>query len=357
MQKEVDVTLIYQPLRKKFSPTFLNYADAQAKIKMVMLMSSEQQNPGKWIAYRVTPEWEGHTVREVLRGPLLLSNRMINRLTRSRGIQLNGKMPWLDRRVKVGDRLRVAVRPFERADLPPEPVPFGVTYEDAELMVVDKPAGVIVHPVRPGESGTLAHGIIHYWLSQGKQGRVRPVHRLDRDTSGLILIAKHAYAHQLLDRALREHTIRREYLACVAGKVKHPEGTIREPIARDPGNPLRRRVSPEGDPAVTHYRVLAQNERASIVHARLETGRTHQIRVHFSFLGHPLYGDKLYGGPMDGIGRQALHAWLLSFRHPLTGNKLTLKAMPPKDWLQLTEILHFPREEWANELSLAGDGP
>jgi 23S rRNA pseudouridine1911/1915/1917 synthase len=342
-------------LQKNFLHDFLNGDDTQVKIEMVMFMSFKQKNHGKWIAYRVTPEWEGHTVREVLQGPLLLSNRMINRLTRSRGIQLNGKMPWLDRRVKAGDRLRVAVRPFERADLPPEPVPFSVVYEDADLMVVDKPAGINVHPVRPGEGGTLAHGIIHYWLSQGREGRVRPVHRLDRDTSGLILIAKHAYAHQLLDRDLRQHDIRREYLACVAGRVENPEGTIREPIARDPNHPLRRCVSPEGDPAVTHYRVLAQNDRASIVWIQLETGRTHQIRVHFSWLGHPLYGDKLYGGPMEGIGRQALHAWLLSFRHPLTGKNLTLKTMPPEDWLKLTESLHFVREEWTDGLALSGD--
>ena len=163
----------------------------------------------KWISYKIPPDWDGKKVEEVLRGPLALSNRMINRLTRCRGIRLNGRMPWLGRRVKKGDRLRVAVRPLERSDLVPEPVPFGLLYEDADLMVVDKPAGVNVHPVHPGETGTLTHGILYHWQSQGFEGRVRPVHRLDRDTTGVLLIAKNAYMHQLLDRQLKNRSIER----------------------------------------------------------------------------------------------------------------------------------------------------
>ncbi|PTX64327.1 tRNA pseudouridine32 synthase / 23S rRNA pseudouridine746 synthase/23S rRNA pseudouridine1911/1915/1917 synthase [Melghirimyces profundicolus] len=302
----------------------------------------------KWITYRVPEEWDRHTVEEVLKGPLLLSNRMINRLTRSRGIRLNGQMPWLKRVVKKGDRLQVAVRPRERADLEPEPVPFDVRYEDADLMVVDKPAGVNVHPVRPGETGTLAHGIVHYWKEQGREGKVRPVHRLDRHTSGLLMVARSAYAHQLMDRELREKRLKRFYYAFLEGSFSgsgFSEGTIDAPIAREPNHPLRRTVSPKGDPAVTHYRVLERNEHATLVRVELETGRTHQIRVHFAHLGFPLFGDGLYGSKSRLIRRQALHACELRFRHPLKEESIEVRSPLPKDLLDLARNLKLRTPE------------
>lgn len=299
----------------------------------------------KWITYKVPPDWDGKKVEEVLKGPLALSNRMINRLTRCRGIRLNGRMPWLGRRVKKGDRLRVAVRPLERSDLVPEPVPFGLLYEDEDLMVVDKPAGVNVHPVHPKETGTLTHGILYHWQQQGFEGRVRPVHRLDRDTTGVILIAKNAYMHQLLDRQLKSRTIERIYLAILSGRITEETGTIRLPIDRDPTHPVRRRVAEGGADAITHYRVLAANEQASLVEARLETGRTHQIRVHFAHLGHPLWGDHLYGGPNDRIGRHALHAERLSFTHPLKEEAMTFSAPLPEDFSRLMAELGLNKSQ------------
>lgn len=302
-------------------------------------MSKNPFRHSKWISYRIPPDWDGKKVEEVLMGPLALSRRMINRLTRSRGIRLNGRMPWLERRVKAGDRLRVAVRPFERSDLVPEPVPFGLLYEDEDLLVASKPAGINVHPVRPTETGTLTHGILDHWQRQGFEGRVRPVHRLDRDTTGAILIAKNAYMHQLLDRQLKSRAIERSYLAIVSGRLPQDEGTIQLPIDRDPTHPLRRRVAEDGAEAITLYRVLAATEQASLIEARLETGRTHQIRVHFAHLGHPLWGDSLYGGPRDHIGRQALHAYRLSFTHPLKGKSMTFSAPLPEDFSRLKERL------------------
>jgi 23S rRNA pseudouridine1911/1915/1917 synthase len=310
-----------------------------------MMLMQQTHAHHKWITYKVPPEWEGKPVEEVLKGPLALSNRMINRLTRCRGIRLNGRMPWLGHRVKKGDRLRVAVRPAERSDLVPEPVPFGLLYEDEDLMVVDKPAGINVHPVNPKETGTLTHGILYHWRQRGTDGRVRPVHRLDRDTSGLLLIAKNAYMHQLLDRQLKSRTIERIYLAVVSGRLEGESGTIRLPIGRDPTHPVRRRVAEDGTEAITHYRVLAVGERASLVEARLETGRTHQIRVHFAHLGHPLWGDPLYGGPADGIGRQALHAERLSFTHPLKGKPMSFSAPPPEEFARLLRELGLKREK------------
>ena len=304
-----------------------------------MIRWKQTRAHNKWISYKIPPEWDGKKVEEVLKGPLSLSNRMINRLTRCRGIQLNGRMPWLGRRVKKGDRLRVAVRPLERSDLVPEPVPFGLIYEDTDLMVVDKPAGINVHPVHPEETGTLTHGILLPLAKQGFEGRVRPVHRLDRDTTGLLLIAKNAYMHQLLDRQLKNRSIGRIYLTIVQGRLTQETGSIRLPIGRDPTHPLRRRVAEDGAEAITLYRVLDSTEQASLIEARLETGRTHQIRVHFAHLGHPLWGDRLYGGPGKLIGRHALHAERLSFTHPLKEEEMTFSAPPPQDFARLMEAL------------------
>lgn len=309
-------------------------------------MKKTQARHNKWISYKIPPDWDGKKVEEVLKGPLALSNRMINRLTRCRGIQLNGRMPWLGRRVKAGDRLRVAVRPRERSNLVPEPVPFGLLHEDEDLMVVNKPAGINVHPIHPKETGTLAHGILFHWQRQGFEGRVRPVHRLDRDTTGVILIAKNAYMHQLLDRQLKNRTIERIYLAIVSGRLTQEEGTIRLPIGRDPTHPLRRRVTEDGADAITHYRVLSATEQASVIEAKLETGRTHQIRVHFAHLGHPLWGDPLYGGANGHIGRHALHAVRLSFTHPLKEEAMTFTAPPPRDFVRLTEELGMDPAQW-----------
>ncbi|MFC4076199.1 RluA family pseudouridine synthase [Salinithrix halophila] len=303
----------------------------------------------KWITYVVPAEWSNRTVAEVLKGPLLLSNRMINRLTRSRGFRLNGTMPWLNRVLQEGDRLQVAVRPREKADLEPEPVPFGTVWEDEDLIVIDKPAGINVHPVKPGDTGTLAHGLLHRWKEQGFEGKVRPVHRLDRYTSGLLLVAKYAYAHQLMDRELRNRRIKRHYVAIVQGRMgngEHPsEGTIDAPIGRDSSHSLRRKVTPSGDHAVTHYRVLSRTDKATLVHAELETGRTHQIRVHFAHLGHPLFGDTLYGGPASEIRRQALHAFRLAFTHPLTGAKINITAPLPEEMDRLLRHLELEKPE------------
>ncbi len=293
----------------------------------------------QWITYKVPEKLHGYTVSEILRGPLLLSNRMINRLTRSRGIKLNGKATWLKRNVMEGDLLQVALRPREKADLEPHAVPFSTIYEDEDLMVVDKPAGIKLYPTLPDEKKTLAHGIVYYWREQGWEGKVRPVHRLDRNTSGLLLIAKSAYAHQLLDRELRQGAIQRNYLAVVEGNMEFNKGTLDTPIGRDPHHPIRRMAMQKGDPALTHYQVLSQGKGAALLDVRLETGRTHQIRVHLSHLGYPLLGDSLYGGSTHQIQRQALHAYHLSFFHPLLGKRITLIAPLPHDLLSLTQEL------------------
>lgn len=295
----------------------------------------------KWITFYVDKKWNQATVESILKEPLMISNRMINRLTRSKGIRLNGRSTWLKQPVKTGDKLQVAIRPQEKADLPPQPVDFKVLYEDQDLMVVDKPAGVAVHPVRKSDHHTLAHGIVHLWQQQGWDGIVRPVHRLDRWTSGLILIAKNAYMHQLLDRQLRQKELKRRYLAVVSSPLPERNGTIDQPIGRDPYHPTRRQVMETGDGAMTHYQVEAQNEAGALVQVELETGRTHQIRVHFSHLGTPLMGDRLYGGNMRYIKRQALHSAEIFFHHPLTHKECGFASPLPSDIKQLIHQLNL----------------
>ncbi|SFS64540.1 RluA family pseudouridine synthase [Marininema halotolerans] len=298
-----------------------------------------------WILYTIPISWDNHTIEEVLKGPLQLSNRMINRLTHRKGLRLNGKKTWLNKKLREGDQLHVAVRPPEKADLVGEPVPFTTEWEDSDFLIVNKPAGIQVHPVKKGDKGTLAHGITYQWQQEGFQAKVRPVHRLDRNTSGLLLVAKSAYAHQLMDRELREHRLKRQYLAILSGKTENNVGdseTIRAPIARDHSHPLRRQVKSTGDEAITHYQVIAQTKDATLVQVELQTGKTHQIRVHFSHLGHPLYGDALYNGPMTHIRRQALHASHLAFTHPLTHQLVEVSTPPPKDLTDLMQSVGLP---------------
>jgi len=289
----------------------------------------------KWLEYIVTAEDAGNTVESVLRNRLGVSGRMLQRLTRSKGIQLNRKSPYLQRPVKEGDRLeiRISDQPGVQAGaaIPAEEeIPLDILYADEHFLVVNKPAGMMVHPVN-GESGTLVAALAAWLRRQGENAAPHPVHRLDKDTSGAILVAKSGYAHQLADRLLREGGIEREYLAVVTGRLAEDQGVIDAPIGRDPSHRVKRKVTAQGEPAVTRFIVLARSEQYSLVRIQLETGRTHQIRVHFAHLGHPLAGDTLYGGKRYAFTRQALHAERLVFPHPVTGEELSLRAEPPAD--------------------------
>ncbi|UUZ87075.1 RluA family pseudouridine synthase [Paenibacillus sp. P26] len=216
-----------------------------------------------------------------------------------------------------------------------EPMELDILYEDEEALVLNKPAGLVVHPTHGHYTGTIANGVVHYWAQQGQSFRFRPVHRLDQETSGVLAIAKNPYVHQQISEQMQAHEVKKEYIALVHGWVETDAGTIEGPIDRDPQRPHIRIVTPEGYPAVTHYRVERRFREATMVRLRLETGRTHQIRVHMKHLGHPLLGDKLYGPEIpageDWIARQALHAAVLGFIHPVEKRWLELEAPLPPD--------------------------
>ncbi len=262
-----------------------------------------------------------------------ISRRMIQRLTRSRGIQLNRRPAYLQRRVRPGDIVAARVGDLPRAEggLPPVEMDLSILYEDSEVLALDKPAGLLVHPISPRHTRTLAHGVAFHLQSRGISGPVRPVHRLDRDTSGAILFALSGYAHQLLDRQLRSGTLTREYFAVVAGHLDVDEGVVDAPIGRSPRSPTLRAVVPDGGPARTRFEVVERVRDATILRLTMDTGRTHQIRVHAAHIGHPVLGDRDYGGPTADIDRTALHSRLVSFDQPRTGEHLSVAAPIPED--------------------------
>jgi 23S rRNA pseudouridine1911/1915/1917 synthase len=214
------------------------------------------------------------------------------------------------------DRVMLHLFPEEQDQYQANWMEIEIVYEDDFCLVVNKPAGLKVHPTFSGEVHTLANAVAAHYLHTGQSCKIRHIHRLDEQTSGAVLYAKNELAQLKLDEQMRLKTIQRQYMAFIQGIMKSNKGTVDEPIGRDRHHASRRRVSRAGDPAVTHYEVIEYLRQATLVRLRLETGRTHQIRVHLSHLHHPILGDELYGGSVNRILRQALHGDLLTFPHP-----------------------------------------
>lgn len=229
----------------------------------------------------------------------------------------------------------------------PESVPFGVSYEDDDLIVVDKPAGVVVHPGAGHIAGTLAAGLMHRYpdlVGVGQEGRWGIVHRLDQGTSGLMVVARNQEAYAKLTSDIAARRIHRSYLCLVHGVPSMPTGTVDAPIGRDPQHPTRKKVVADGRPARTHYRVVSEHSVAALLEVELETGRTHQIRVHLAAIGHPVVGDRAYSRRADPVPvtRIFLHAARLRFVHPRTGQEIVVEAPLPEDLsASLTELMHL----------------
>ncbi|ASS76374.1 hypothetical protein CIG75_16385 [Tumebacillus algifaecis] len=295
----------------------------------------------KWTAHTVSAAEAGRTVEQILTGSLSISRRMIQKLTRTKGIQLNKKPAYLGREVKEGDVIRAALSFQEEAGLAPVEMPLSILFEDEHLIVVNKRPFLLVHPTNPTQTETLSHGLTHHFMQQGLQTKMRPVHRIDRDTSGVLVVAKTAFAHQHLDRQLRDRELKREYVAFVDGTISEERGQIDAPIGKHKQNPNLRAVRPNaGEFALTRYHVLERFETATLVQLELETGRTHQIRVHLTHLGHPLLGDRQYGHVgLNLLKRQALHASKVSFNHPASGEVIVVEAPLAPDLVALQEKL------------------
>lgn len=272
---------------------------------------------------------DGRLLRDVLRGSLGVSHRLLHALKYEGEIALNGVLVTVRAKVRAGDSIRLRLFNQPESRVIPEDLPLRVVYEDEDLLVVDKPAGMIVHPVPPEPTGTLANAIAWYWEQRGLQLPVRVITRLDRDTTGLVLTAKHALAQHYYSS--EAGVLQKYYLAMVHGRLLQPHGVIDGPIGINPDHPVTRQIDPAGKSAQTAFRRLAECADGSVVEVELLTGRTHQIRVHFAWIGHPLLGDQQYGGESCLINRQALHCRRLTLRHVRTGQELQFESPIPED--------------------------
>ena len=285
------------------------------------------------LTHTVTKEEDGLRVDIVLRRALGLTGSVIRRVKwLDDGILLDGQKTYPNVLVKPGQVLDVAVDdPQRRSQILAAPGPLDIRYEDDHLLVLNKQAGVLVHPVVPEQTDTLGNFLLWHYQTTGQPDTMfHPVHRLDRGTTGLLVAAKHPSAQTALKNQLHTDDFRREYLALAVGTPQPLEGTIDAPIAPVPDSPIAHHVAPDGQRAVTHYQVLRPGA-VSLVSLRLDTGRTHQIRVHLAHIGHPIFGDFLYGAEDERISRPALHSHTLTFRHPLSGEMLTFTQELPPD--------------------------
>jgi len=257
----------------------------------------------------------------------------VDRLIKSDQVTVNAQVQPSKYQVKTGDVIQVAAQTVKSIALVPEDIPLDIVYEDADVIVVNKPQGMVVHPAPGHPDHTLVNALLYHSPLSTINGEFRPgiVHRIDKDTSGLLMVAKTDRAHQYLAAQLKAKTNLREYVALVHGVIKEDTGTINAPIGRSPKDRKKQAIVATGRPAVTHFKVLKRYLHYTLISCRLETGRTHQIRVHLQSIGHPLVGDPLYGPKktLKGHG-QFLHAKLLGFKHPVTGQLLQFEApLPP----------------------------
>lgn len=297
----------------------------------------------KPIQYTVTAEEDGWIVKNVLQKKLGISRKLLSRIKLTeRGVMLNGERVYISASVTTGDNIAISLQKETSDDILPQNISFDIVYEDESILIINKAAGIIVHPTHGHYTDTLANAVVFYWNEKGEKYRFRPVHRLDQYTSGLIAIAKNAYVHQHISEQMIAGSVLKKYNALVYGTLEQQSGIIDGPIDRDPEDPHLRVVTPDGYPALTKYSLKEQYKEAALVELQLGTGRTHQIRVHMLSIGHPLIGDEMYYNPTKQqeeleklMGRQALHACELGFVHPITGDEMLFQAPLPLDMVQL----------------------
>ena len=266
-----------------------------------------------------------------------ISRSMVQKLIEQKNIKVNGKETKHSYKLKLNDEIEIFVPEAKEINLKAQDIPLNVIYEDNDIIVINKPKGMVVHPANGNPDGTLVNAVMNKCKDSlsGIGGEIRPgiVHRLDKDTSGAIIVAKNDKAHIALSEQLKNHEVKKTYLALVRGIIKENEATINMPIARSKKDRKKMDVDKDGKEAITHFKVLGRyKNKYTLLQINLETGRTHQIRVHLSHIGYPIIGDEVYSNGKNewNISGQCLHAWKLEFIHPITGKKISLEAEIPE---------------------------
>lgn len=284
-------------------------------------------------------EEENLTLKEVLLDKLNFSVRSLSKMKRYKTVKVNNTYIRPADKINKGDLIEVRIEE-DMADFKPQDLKLSILYDDFDIIMVNKPPFMVVHPTKSHYENTIANGVTHYIMEKDEKVKVRFVNRLDMNTSGLVIVAKNPYAQFVLSSDMKEDKVEKMYIAVVKGVVKEDFGTINEPIYRPTDDSVKRIVHEDGQPSVTHFEVIERLKDATVLKLKLETGRTHQIRVHLNHIGHGIIGDELYGHVDENlIKRQALHAYSLKFKQPRTRENLEFNAPLPKDMEELIEKL------------------
>lgn len=277
-----------------------------------------------------------NTVRDVLKNYFLVSSRLLLKLKNNNCVFLNNKKCSINSTISLGDIVSFSLDYEEdNSNIVATNIPLNIVYEDECLLIINKQPNVAIHPSMLHYDNSLSNGVKFYFDSIGLKKKIRPVNRLDRNTSGLVIFAKNEYVQEFLIKQMQNNTFSKEYLAILEGILEEKQGTINAPIARKKDSIIERCVDESGDFSITHYKVIKEFNNLSLVNFKLETGRTHQIRVHSSYIGHPILGDDLYGNKSSLIYRQALHSYKISFIHPKTRKKMFFEIDLPKDMINI----------------------
>ena len=299
---------------------------------------------------KVNDEFEGKRIDAYISSvDTQLSRTMIQKLIQEKNIKVNGKIVKASYKVISGDEIEIEIPEPKEINLKPQNIPLDVIYEDNDIIVINKPKGMVVHPANGNPDGTVVNAVMALCKDSlsGIGGEVRPgiVHRLDKNTSGIMIIAKNDKAHINLSEQLKNHEVKKTYIALVRGIINENEATINMPISRSKNDRKKMAVNRDGKNAITHFKVLGRyKNKYTLLKVNIETGRTHQIRVHLSHIGHPVIGDDVYSNGKNewGISGQCLHAWKIEFNHPITKKKMELEAKIPE---YLNRIIKELKEE------------
>ena len=291
------------------------------------------------IDYIIDEDSAGLRVEQFLRRKRYSGQNLSEIKRMPKSILVNGVHYYMRQELSTGDHLQVRICETQNSEkIPPTKLPLDIIYEDEDLLVLNKPAGMPIHPSLNNYTNSMANALAYYFQSQGKPFIFRCCNRLDRDTSGLTIVSKHLVSGSILSDMTKYREVHREYLAIARGSVTPYEGTIQAPLGRKEGTIIERTVDWEhGEDAVTHYKVVKEANGHSLVSLRLETGRTHQIRIHMKYLGYPLIGDYLYNPDMEYMTRQALHSHHMEFTHPITGEHMSFTAPLPEDMARVMQ--------------------